>query len=170
LRSAPGVTRTMNSGSANHGIVFSSCRREPPQITFHPASVRSVHEAALEEAERHKWIESQKQGRDLGWSALDEWFSRFWLPYCRQRRLEHIQGSRLWVEFEATEFGRLSELLYLGDLLLDRILDRMEHGYENLDIINWAMDWGLCIDRVLSLLELIDINRARLPPRCYGMG
>lgn len=127
-------------------------------------AARSVHDAALEEAARHKWIESQKHGRDLGGLALDEWFRRHWLPYCRFCRLEHLRGRNPWREFGHHDFGRLSELLKQGDLLLDRIFDRLECGQENLDVINWAMDWGLDIDRVIELLELVDINRARLEP------
>ena len=32
----------------------------------------SVYEEAVREADRHKWIESQKQGRDLGKVAVRE--------------------------------------------------------------------------------------------------
>ena len=51
-----------------------------------------------------------------------------------------------------------------GDLLADRILDRIDAGHENLCIINWAIGWGLPTDRVVRILEQIDVNRARLDP------
>lgn len=33
---------------------------------------------ALDEAEKHKWIESQKAGRDLGEAAIMDWFRKNW--------------------------------------------------------------------------------------------
>jgi hypothetical protein len=127
-------------------------------------SALSLYDEALAEALRHKWIESQKHGRDLGDSALKDWFRRHWLPFCRVCRLEHIEGMQRWVEFAEHDFGQVYHLLCSGDLLLDRILDRMELGYDNLEIINWALTWKLPMPRVLELLEMIDINRARLEP------
>jgi len=125
----------------------------------------SLHNEALAEALKYKWIESQKQGRDLGEAALKAWFRKHWLPFCRECRLEHIEGMCRWVEFAEHEFGQVYQLLLNGDLLLDRILDRMEFfGFDNLEVINWGLDWGLPMPRVLQLLELIDINRARLEP------
>ena len=124
----------------------------------------SLYEEALREAERHKWIESQKRGRDLGDHAIREWYRLHWPQYCRFRRLEHLRGSCRWAEFNDEPFGHLFSLIVQGDLLADRILDRIYAGYENLGIINWAIDWGLPIDRVLDILAQIDVNRARLEP------
>ena len=50
----------------------------------------------------------------------------------------------------------------LDPLLLDLILDRLKNGKENLDIIVWALDWGIPCDRVLNILEALDINSRRL--------
>uniref|UniRef100_A0A7C2NUY7 Uncharacterized protein n=1 Tax=Schlesneria paludicola TaxID=360056 RepID=A0A7C2NUY7_9PLAN len=127
----------------------------------------SLYDEALAEALRHKWIESQKQGHDLGDAALKDWFRRHWLPFCRECRLQHIEGLRKWQEFAEHEFGQVYQLILEGDLLLDRILDRMEHGSDNLEIINWGLAWGLPMPRVRYLLELIDINRARLEPIAF---
>ncbi len=131
---------------------------------------QSIHEEALKEAEIHKWIESQKQGCDLGDRAIDDWYRAYWLLYCRHRRLEHVAGRRRWTEFNDEKFGKLYSLIVAGDLLVDRILDRVYAGYENLGIVNWALDWGLPMDRVLEILEAVDVNRARLDPvrrPCY---
>lgn len=124
----------------------------------------SLYDEALAEALKHKWIESQKHGCDLGEAALKDWFRKHWLPFCRMCRLEHIEGMQRWLEFAEHDFAQVYHLLCSGDLLLDRILDRMEHGYDNLEIINWALTWKLPMPRVLELLEMIDINRARLEP------
>lgn len=126
----------------------------------------NLHDEARREADRHKWIESQKQGRDLGDDALRDWFRIYWLVYCRFRLLEHLRGLRFWQEFGDEAFERLCAMQREKDLLLERILDRFEAGMENLHVIIWARDWGLPMDRVIAILELIDINRARLePPR-----
>ncbi|MEX0715102.1 MAG: hypothetical protein WD066_00875 [Planctomycetaceae bacterium] len=130
----------------------------------HP-SIDSLYDEAIREAERHKWIESQKQGRDLGETAIRDWYRVHWMSYCRHRRLEHVRGSRCWREFEDEQFGRLYSSIVAGDLLADRILDRVYNGYENLDVLLWALEWGLPIDRVIDLLSQIDVNRARLDPR-----
>ena len=51
-----------------------------------------------------------------------------------------------------------------GDLLADRVLDRIDAGDENLCIINWALTWGMPMTQVINILEQIDVNRARLDP------
>lgn len=125
------------------------------------AAVTSLYEEAFREAERHKWIESQKQGRDLGDRAIREWYRVYWCQYCRCKRIEHQRGSRSWREFSDENFEHLYSLIIAGDLLVDRILDRVYAGQENLEIINWAIDWGMPIDRVLEILSQLDVNRAR---------
>ncbi len=127
-------------------------------------STLSLHEEALKEAERHKWIESQKIGRDLGRAALLEWYRIHWPHYCRIKRLEHLQGRRRWLEFDDDHFGQLYMLILEGDLLVDRVLDRFYAGMENLDIICWSFEWGLSVERVVDLLIQLDMNRARLEP------
>ena len=124
----------------------------------------SLYEEAFREAERHKWIESQKQGRDLGDLAIREWYRVHWPQYCRCKRLDHLRGCRRWREFDDENFGQLYSLIVAGDLLANRILDRVYAGYENLEILNWAIDWGLPVARVIDILAQLDVNRARLEP------
>jgi hypothetical protein len=38
-------------------------------------------------------------------------------------------------------------------------------GWENLDILIWAQDWGLPVERVIHILEILDINSRRLAHR-----
>ena len=128
------------------------------------SGVLSLHEEGLKEAQRHKWIESQKHGRDLGLNAIQQWYRDYWIPYCRCKRLEHVQGSQRWQEFESQDFGRIYARLIEGDLLVDRILDRVYIGMENLEIINWVLDWNLSIDRTIEILAQLDVNGARLEP------
>ena len=124
----------------------------------------SLYEEADLEAQRHKWILSERHGRDLGDSAIRDWYHRHWLHYCRRKRIEHVRGMKCWLEFGDDTFGCVYSLIVTGDLLADRILDRIDAGHENLGIINWAIDWGLPVDRVIELLTQIDVNRARLDP------
>ncbi|NOX55306.1 MAG: hypothetical protein GXP27_12890 [Planctomycetes bacterium] len=126
----------------------------------------SLYEEAWKEADRYKWIQSEKQGRDLGDVALKEWFRKYWIDFCRYRRIEHVRGDRCWAEFGYDNFGQLYPLIRNCDLLTDRILDRIAAGMDNLEIICWALDWGMPMGRVLEILEQLDINRARLEP-CF---
>ena len=124
----------------------------------------SIYVEALHEAACHKWIESQKQGRDLGDQAIRDWFRKHWRSYCRYRRLEHLRGRRRWAEFDDEPCGQIDALITADDCLFDRVLDRVIAGYENLDIINWAIDWGLPTNRVVEILARLDVNRARFDP------
>ena len=125
----------------------------------------SVYIESEQEALRFKWIESEKAGHDLGEAAIRRWVKDHWWGYLRARWLEHLQGKRFWVELDRGDFGLLLREFHDNTLLLDRILDRLKAGQENLDIIRWAQDWGISIIPVLSILEALDINSKRLAHR-----
>jgi len=124
----------------------------------------SVYADCELEAQRFKWIESEKAGRDLGEAAIRRWVKDHWWGYLRARWLEHLQGKRYWVELDRGDFGVLQREFRGSSLLLDRILDRLKAGQENLDIILWADAWNVPVEPVLSILEALDINSRRL---CY---
>lgn len=139
------------------------------QATTRPPC-RSVYDECIREAEVHKWIESQKRGHDVGHAAIKEWFSKYWLTYCRHRSFEHLEGKANWVEFGEDRFGHINSLKRY-DLLFERIYDRILNGWENLDVICWAREWGLPMEPVIDILGHIDINAARLDPIsdfCYA--
>jgi hypothetical protein len=125
----------------------------------------SVYQDCEEEAQRFKWIESEKAGRDLGEMAVRHWVQKHWWGYLRARWLEHLQGRRFWVELDRGDFGLLQRNFQDQSLLLDRILDRIKTGQENLDIILWALQFGIPIEPVLQILEALDINSRRLAHR-----
>ena len=125
----------------------------------------SVYTESEQEALRYKWIESEKAGHGLGEDAIRLWVKRHWWGYLRARWLEHLQGKCFWVELDRGDFGLLQREFHDNTLLLDRILDRLKSGQENLDIILWAMNWGLPITPVLQILEALDINSRRLAHR-----
>jgi hypothetical protein len=125
----------------------------------------SVYAESEQEALRYKWIESEKAGHDLGEAALRRWVQCHWWGYLRARWLEHLQGKRFWVELDRGDFGLLGRRFHDKTLLLDRILDRLKSGQENLHIICWALDWQVPIEPVLEILEALDINSRRLAHR-----
>ncbi|QDU07916.1 hypothetical protein [Gimesia aquarii] len=128
-----------------------------------PDDASSIYEEAPLEADRHKWIESQKTGFDLGKFAISDWYANHWYYFCMVKKIEHLLGNRCWQEFSDTRFGFLKSLNLEDDLLADLILDRIFWlRMENLDIIIWAREWNLPLERVMEILELIDINSARL--------
>jgi hypothetical protein len=135
--------------------------------TLSPGCVErhSVYIDCEEEAKRFKWIESEKAGRDLGEAAIRRWVKEHWWGYLRARWLEHLQGRRFWVELDRGDFGLLLREFRHNALLLDRILDRLKAGQENLDILLWARDWGIPVEAVINILEALDINSRRLAHR-----
>ena len=127
--------------------------------------VSSVFVDGEQQALRYKWIESEKAGFDLGEAAIRRWVQCHWCGYLRARWLEHLQGKRFWVELDRGDFGLLQRKFVENTVLLDRILDRLKAGQENLDIICWAHSWGIPTDQVIQILEALDINSRRLAHR-----
>jgi len=133
-------------------------------VTGFPVDVCSVYVEGKIEALRYKWIASEKAQRDLGPPAINHWIQNHWHEYLRARWLEHVQGKRYWMEFERNSFGVL-EKQFPDPLLLDRIVDRLKAGQENLDVIQWALSWSVSVDRVIEILEAVDVNSCRLSCR-----
>ena len=127
--------------------------------------VSSVFVDGEQEALRYKWIESEKAGCDLGEAAIRRWVQCHWWGYLRARWLEHLQGKRFWVELDRGDFGLLLREFHNDSVLLDRILDRLKAGQENLDLILWAHNWNIPLEPVLRILEALDINSRRLACR-----
>jgi hypothetical protein len=125
----------------------------------------SVYHDGEQEALRFRRIESEKAGCDLGEEAIRRWVRQHWSGYLRARWLEHLQGKRFWVELDRGDFGLLQRRFCENALLLDRILDRLKAGQENLDVIRWAQTWGIPVEPVLHILEALDINSRRLAHR-----
>jgi hypothetical protein len=121
----------------------------------------SVHDRSADEAQRHKWIESEKAGRDLGEGAIRCWVREHWNGFLRERWLEHLQGRNFWIELDHNDFGLLQRA-FQDSPLIDEILRQLKAGKENLDILNWAIDRDQPMDEVLEILEALDINSRRI--------
>lgn len=124
----------------------------------------SVYAVGMAEALRHKWLESEKAGRDLGLEPVHQWCRRYWHQFLRYRWLEHIRGQRKWKELDRGDFGMLNhETELLSDpLLVELILERLLMGWENLGVLRWSQEWQMPQERVLRILEILDINSRRL--------
>lgn len=130
-----------------------------------PAERYSVYAEGDVEAERYKWIESERVGYDLGEAAVRRWVTFHWQGYLRAAWLEHLEGKRFWVELDKGDYGLLKHAFRDQAVLLDRILDRLKAGQENLQVMCWAHDWGIPTAPVVAILEALDVNRRRLAHR-----
>jgi len=120
-------------------------------------------ELAWREAERHKWIESEKAGHDLGEAAIHDWSHKHFRRWCRDRWIEHLTGERYWIELDRADFGLLKRRFHPNAALVESIVQRIKRGGENLDILKWVMETGHCLCDALEILRLLDINSRRLP-------
>lgn len=121
----------------------------------------SVHDRGAHEAQKFKWIESEKAGRDLGEWAIRCWVREHWNGFLRARWLEHLQGKTFWIELDHDDFGLLQRA-FRDSSLINPILDMLKSGRENLDVLCWAIDRAHPIDHVLEILEALDINSRRI--------
>jgi hypothetical protein len=120
-----------------------------------------VHDRGEEEANRHKWIESEKAGRDLGESAIRCWVREHWNGFLRARWLEHLQGRTFWIELDHDDYGLLQRA-FRDSALIGEIINRLKEGEENLGILVWAIEARLPMDEVIEILEALDINSRRI--------
>jgi hypothetical protein len=126
--------------------------------------VCSVYVECRKEQDAFKWILSEQAGRDLGEEAIRRWVAEHWNGYLRSKWLEHLQGIKFWSELDRGDFGLLQRAFKDKSDLLDKILDRLKVGKENLDVLLWAQNEKRDIDQVIEILEALDINSRRLAP------
>jgi hypothetical protein len=135
-----------------------------PIIDLMPETRSSLHQCGEEEAQRFKWIESEKAGRDLGETAIRAWIRQHWNGFLRHRWLEHLQGKNFWIELDQGDYGLLRRA-FCGSPLIDPILEHFKQGRENLDIILWALTLDVSMNEVLEILEALDVNSRRIECR-----
>lgn len=124
---------------------------------------RSIHTDSQCEADRFKWIASERAGRDLGEDAIRQWVREHWWDYLRARWLEHLQGTCYWAELDRGDFGVVQQKFQDQKALLDQIIARLKDGQENLNIICWAVTTSPApIDHVREILATLDVNSSRL--------
>jgi hypothetical protein len=140
--------------------------RQSTQCAEERAMVKlSIWDDSQREIDTYKWIVSEHAGYDLGETAVRRWIKEHWSGYLRARWIEHLQGKRFWIELDRDDFGLLTGKFQDQTLLLDRIVDRLIAGGENLLILLWAQDCHIPMENVLQILEALDINSKRLSYR-----
>jgi CheY-like chemotaxis protein len=127
--------------------------------------VKSIFEEASREAYRHKWIESEKAGYDIGDGAIEDWHRRFWHKFVRERWIQHIRGRAFWRELDNDDFGILDKEFEDCREQSEAIAAMLEHGGENLDIVQWAVESGQDMSVILHILGRLDLNAHRLASR-----
>jgi hypothetical protein len=127
--------------------------------------IQSVYRHCAQEVLKHKWIESQKAGYDLGEAAIKHWVQQHWTGYLRARWVEHLQGKQSWAELPECDFGLLLNKFQDRSNLLNSILDQLKAGKENLDVIWWSYEQQIPLDSVLEILEALNVNSIRLQHR-----
>ena len=91
----------------------------------------SVYQHGELEAQRFKWIESEKAGKDLGESAIRSWVRHHWHGFLRERWLEHLQGRRYWIELDHDDFGLLLNGFQNSPLMYEYPLHPQSGGRES---------------------------------------
>jgi hypothetical protein len=124
----------------------------------------SLFAAGKQEAKKHRWLESEKAGRDLGDAPERQWVKKHWWSFLRYNWINHIQGVCQCSELHPNDFGLLLRRRFQAQHLLQPILDRLKQNQENLDIIQWVLSENILMADVLEILEALDINRVRLSP------
>ena len=122
----------------------------------------SIWDDSQAEIDRFKWIVSERAGHDLGETAVRRWIKEHWNGYLRARWLDHLYGKTYWIELDRGDFGRLKDAFQDRPVLLDRIMDRVKAGQENLQLVNWYIDWHIPADQAREILDVIDINNRRM--------
>lgn len=136
-----------------------------PATNASPVVTKSVYKDCLEEEQRHKWIESEKAGYDLGEECIRRWVAEHWTGYLRARWVEHLQGKCFWVELDRGDFGLLQREFQDRGELLDQILNQLKAGKENLHVILWAVTHQIPTESVHEILTALDVNSRRLVHR-----
>ncbi len=132
--------------------------------------VKSIFEEASREAFRHKWIESEKAGYDIGDGAIEDWHRRFWHQFIRERWIQHIRGEAFWKELDNGDFDILEREFGDCRAQADAIVGLLEKGGENLDIVQWALDTGQDTSAVLAILGKLDPNAHRIASTLESTG
>jgi hypothetical protein len=126
--------------------------------------VHSLTAHALQAMDRHRWIESEHAGHDVGDAVLGDWVDRYWKGFVRARLIEHLYGWRCWGAFDEADFGllaRRSVEYHVSTSVLQEVANILADGGENLDVVTWALARGEALDPILWLLDRIDINAKR---------
>lgn len=155
-----------DSAEPDFCYLVSKSGRPPKKTKPTDANTLAVDSEFAGSIKDYKWIESEKVLQNIESEfAIHCWIFTRREGYLRAKLLEHLLGYKFWSEIDKLEFGTLAEQFANDHVLLDRIIDRLRGNQENLEILMWAQEWNIAIDRVVQILEIIDLNSQRLLPR-----
>lgn len=123
-----------------------------------------LYEEAAKAIQEHKWLQSERAGRDLGSEAVRDWTRRHWPRFYRRRFVQHLRGEAFFEEFGAECYRLVLGGIAVSREVLETVLDKVQEGAENLELICWARHQHLPRDQVLEILKVLNINSRRLPP------
>jgi len=121
----------------------------------------SVYDQAWQPDHRHKWIESERLGCDLGHAAVKDWSRRHFKCSYRWCHWLHLTGRKWFQEFLASQFN---SGMKLRDQIERQVIHCFWDGQENLAIFLSAHGCGWPIEWVRVVLSTLGINEARLSP------
>lgn len=133
--------------------------RPPGALSMAKIQPSSMHDVGREAVLRHKWIESEKAGRDLGEQAIYDWIRRHWQAFYRARAFEHLLGTRRWLEMDPDEFGTLFAELAKQPGLAWPILEQFLNGADNLNMLSWATGENIPRDFVYRAISITNPYR-----------
>ena len=125
---------------------------------------RKVYEEARMAVQEYKWLASEKAGRDVGIEAVREWVQIHWLRFYRHCFVRHVCGETFFEEFGTDCYGLKSGWVSCPLEITETVLNFIQEGAENLDLLCWATKQQVPCQPVIEILTELDINRHRLPP------
>lgn len=142
------------------------CTTRPSSDIPLPQDRYSVHHESAKEADKHKWIESEKAGYDKGMAAIAEWVHKHWRGYLRERWIEHLLGERFWIELNVDDFGLLRRAFQDSPYLAEILRQLKQEQGENLTILWWAhTNEHVEIKPIMDILHALNINGHRIECR-----
>ncbi|MEI7687982.1 MAG: hypothetical protein WCL32_23490 [Planctomycetota bacterium] len=124
--------------------------------------VGNLHEECRREVQSFHWIESEKAGMDLGQDAIRRWVREHWSGFLRAKIMEHLLGQRFWIELDRGDFGMLNAAFPEDRAVVEWVVEQLNANQDNLGIITAAMDVGRPVEKIVQILEALDINSRRL--------
>ena len=125
----------------------------------------SVYVQALQAAKKHRWIESERQRRDLGDEALKDWNEQHFKRFGRWCHWQHLIGKQFFHEFPDSHFNTVPAKQPIEMNTIERtVIHCFWDGLENLNIFDFAHGCGLPGEQVIVVLATLHINESRLEP------
>lgn len=115
----------------------------------------SIKNKILKEIDVYKWIESEKNKKDLGQKAIDDWLRIYYNDYLRKNWIYHITGKEKIEEFDEKLYNICNKEPLKNNKKLEFVLKKLLDGGENLSILVEDIE-------CLNILLILNINDWRI--------